>query len=143
MSLRRRGTTDLLRDLPLFADSSDEEVALVARLGEEVDVAEGHYLVREGHSGGVLALILEGTADVQVGDERVRTLGPGDFLGEIALVVGGRRTASVVATSPVRAMTLSDSSLDTVLGHSPGLRAKIQHTAWERLQGSPEDADPD
>jgi CRP-like cAMP-binding protein len=138
MSLRRRGTKDLLRDLPLFADSPADELALVAELADVVTVAEGHDLIHEGHGGGMFTVMVEGTADVHVGDTHVRTLGPGDYLGEIAMVVGGRSTATVTATSPVRAVTLSRSDFERVLGQSPALRAKVQHTAWERLQGSPE-----
>ena len=138
MSLRRRGTEDLLRDLPLFADSSTEELALVAGLADVVIVEEGHQLVHEGHAGGMFAVVVEGTADVRVGDQFVRTLGPGDYLGEVSTVLGGRSTATVTATSPVRAVTLARSDFEQVLSRSPALRAKVQHTAWERLQGSPE-----
>ena len=141
MSLHRNATRDLLRDVPLFADCTTEEIELVARLGQELTAGEGHYLAHEGHRGGVFTVLLEGTADVLVGDERVRGLRPGDYLGEIATVVGGRRTASVITTSPVRAMTFSDSSFETVLSRSPHLRARIQHTAWERLLPSPRTPD--
>jgi len=51
------------------------------------------------------------------------------------MVLGGRSTATVVATSPVRAMCLSNTGLQQVLSRSPGLRAKVEHQAWERMQG--------
>ena len=137
MTLSRHAARNLIGDLPLFGDCSATEVDLVARLAQELTAYEGHHLVHEGHHGGVFILLLEGNADVLVGDEWVRTLGPGDFLGEIATVVGGRRTASVFATSTVHALTLSDDSFQTVLSRSPSLRAKIGHTAWERLLPSP------
>src|SRR3954469_2800194 len=137
MILRRRGPKDALRGLPLFADCPADVLASIAELGEDTSVAEGHYLVREGHGGGRLTVLLEGTADVHVGETRVRALGPGDVIGEIAMVLGGRSTATVVATSPVRALTLSASAATRLFNQAPELRAKIEHQAWERLQQTP------
>jgi CRP-like cAMP-binding protein len=127
--------------MPLFADSSDDEIALVVKLGDEVTVPRGHELIHEGRRGGSFTVMLGGTADVTMGDEHVRTLGPGDFLGEIAMVLGTRRTATVVATSDVHALCLSERSFDRVINRSPGLKAKIQHEAWHRLEGT--EAHPD
>jgi CRP-like cAMP-binding protein len=142
MRLGRRDPTGLLRGVPLFADSSDDELAEIAALAEETSVAEGHELTHEGHRGGLFIVMLQGTADVRVGDERVRTLGPGDFVGEIAMVVGGRSSATVVATSLVRALILSESDFRQVLARSPSLRAKVERKAWNRLR-SPMSSEPE
>jgi CRP-like cAMP-binding protein len=138
MFQRRRGPADELRDLPLFADCPADVLSSMAQLGEETTITEGHDLVREGHGGGRLTVLLEGTADVHVSGSRVRALGPGDVVGEIAMVLGGRSTATVVATSPVRVLTLSPSATTRIFSQSPELRAKIEHQAWERLQHPPQ-----
>jgi CRP-like cAMP-binding protein len=135
MRARRHDPEELLRGIPLFADSSDDEIALVVKPADEVTVPRGHELIHEGRRGGSFVM-LGGTADVTMGEEHVRTLGAGDFLGEIAMVLGSRSTATVVATSDVHALCLSESSFDRVINRSPGLKAKIQHEAWRRPEGT-------
>jgi CRP-like cAMP-binding protein len=142
MRLGKRAPTGLLSGVPLFADSSDEELAEIAALAEEVSVPEGNELTHEGHRGGLFVVMLQGTADVLVGDQRVRTLGPGDFLGEIAMVVGGRSSATVMATSLVRALILSESDFRQVLARSPSLRAKVERQAFDRLR-NPMNVEPE
>ena len=133
MRLRNRAPGESLRDLPLFADCTDEEIAEIASLGEEVTVAAGHELTHEGHHGGLFIVILHGAAEVRVGGEVVRRLGTGDFIGEIALMMGGRSSATVVATSPLRALILSDPDFRDVLSRSPQMQAKVESTAFDRL----------
>ena len=133
MRLRNRAPGAYLRDLPIFADCSDEELAEIGELAEEVDVEEGHELTHQGHHGGLFLVIRHGTADVRVGDELARTLGPGDFVGEIAMILGGRSSATVIATSPVRALILSEPDFRRVLARSPSLQAKVKRTAFYGL----------
>jgi len=142
MRLRNHARTKLLKGVPLFADCSEHELAEVAKLSRELDVAEGLELARQGHRGTAFMVIVEGTAEVRTADQVVRALGPGDFVGEIALVTGSPRTATVVATSPVRALALSEGDFNQVLHDSPSIRAKVQREAFDRMRG-PEAAQPD
>jgi len=85
---------------------SDEELDAVARVASELEFAEGETLMSEGDFGHSIFLLESGTADVFVHEEKVREIGPGDVLGEVAVLASGRRTASVVATSPVQVIAL-------------------------------------
>jgi CRP-like cAMP-binding protein len=84
----------------------EEELAAVARVASEREFAEGETLMSEGDFGHSLFIIEDGTADVLTHDIKVGAVGPGDVVGEVAVLASGRRIASVVATSPVRAIAL-------------------------------------
>ena len=95
-----------LAAIPLFADLSDADRAAIAESAYEVEATEGQTLATEGDFGYALYAIESGTADVSADGAHLRTLGPGDVFGEIALIASGRRTASVVATSPMKLIAL-------------------------------------
>ena len=125
-----------LKDVPLFASCDDEELTKIAELVQETDVAQGGELLREGEPGTGLTVIVDGTAEVRIGDEVVRVLGAGDFVGEIAMVTKGEHTASVVATSPVKALVMSHVALNRIQNDAPSVRAKIERKASERSRGN-------
>ena len=89
--------TEPLRSIPLFATSSDRSIEVVARIVDEVTYAPGDVLVRQGDPGDSLIIIRSGAARVEQDGATIRRLGPGDFLGEIALIDGGARKATVTA----------------------------------------------
>jgi CRP/FNR family cyclic AMP-dependent transcriptional regulator len=104
-----------LRLFPFFADLPEDELAAISGVAFEVEVASGQALASEGRIGHSLFAIESGTAEVAIEGARVRTIGAGDVVGEIAVYAsppdpfaapevaeGGLRTASVVATSPMR-----------------------------------------
>ena len=88
--------------IPRFADLPEADLEAIASIARELEIAEGTSLAAEGDFGHTLFAIESGTADVVIGGETVRTVGPGDLVGEMAVLSSGRRTASVVATSPMR-----------------------------------------
>jgi CRP-like cAMP-binding protein len=91
-----------LAAIPLFADLSEGDLAAVASIATELEVAPGKPVATEGDFGHALFAIESGTANVDIGGTTVRTVGPGDVVGETAVLSSGRRTASIVATSPMR-----------------------------------------
>jgi CRP-like cAMP-binding protein len=95
-----------LATLPLFGGMSGEQLGQIATSCEELEIEEGTVLLREGDFGHAVFAIRSGTADVVHDGAVVNTLGPGDYFGEIAVMSGGRRSASVVATSPLRLVTI-------------------------------------
>jgi CRP-like cAMP-binding protein len=93
-----------LAPLSTLAGCPDEDLDAVARVATEREFAEGETLMAEGDFGHSLFLIESGTAEAQHEGTKIRDLGPGDVVGEVAVLASGRRTASVVATSPVQAI---------------------------------------
>ncbi|HEY5886827.1 MAG TPA: cyclic nucleotide-binding domain-containing protein, partial [Acidimicrobiales bacterium] len=89
-----------LAAVPLFADLDRRELEAVAELGTDVDVEEGRELVRQGDGASEAFLVVSGTALAARDGEELATFGPGDFFGEMALLVHGHRSATVTATSP-------------------------------------------
>jgi len=95
-----------LGTIPLFADLTLDQREELAGMCSELEVEPGTTLLREGDFGYSMFSITTGTADVVRDGVVLRTLGPGDSFGEIAVLSGGRRTATVVATTPMRLVTI-------------------------------------
>ena len=124
---------DLIRKVPLFARCSRAELKEIALLADEIDLHEGKEMTREGAPGREFFVLLHGTADVKKNSRRVNTLGPGDFFGEIALVSREPRTATVIATSPVRALVITDRSFRRLLDDAPQVQTKVMEAMAQRL----------
>jgi CRP/FNR family transcriptional regulator, cyclic AMP receptor protein len=124
-----------LTGIPLFAGLTAEDRAAVAAAVGELSVEAGAALTTEGDFGHGFFAIEEGTADVLRDGRLVATLGPGDVFGEIALLASGRRTASVVATSPMRLMTLFKRDLWALEARTPELAEALRATTRQRLEG--------
>ena len=117
--------------IPLFSDLDETELAAVAEAASEVEATEGQTLATEGDFGHALYAIESGTAEVSAKGTPLRTLGPGDVFGEIAVLASGRRTASVVATSHMSLIALFKRDVWALERESPAiaerLRALIAH----------------
>ena len=124
---------DLIRKVPLFARCSRAELKEIALLADEIDLHEGTEMTRQGAPGREFFVLLDGTADVKKNRRRVNTLGPGDFFGEIALVSREPRTATVIATSPVRALVITDRSFRRLLDDAPQVQTKVMEAMAQRL----------
>ena len=97
--LRKNAKVELIKRVPLFAGCSKRELDEVAGIADELEIAEGTKLTHEGAAGHEFLVLVEGTADVRRKGRKVNTLGSGDFLGEIALITGAPRTATVTTTA--------------------------------------------
>jgi CRP-like cAMP-binding protein len=122
-----------LADVPLFADLDRKHLEAVASLGTDITIEDGRELAREGDPAAEAFLVLAGTARALRGGEEIATFGPGDFFGEMALLVHGRRTATVVATSAMEVRAFHKSEFDDLLDRSPEVAVKILRTTAERL----------
>ena len=120
--------------IPIFAGLTAAERASVASAAGETSVEAGAALTREGDFGHGFFAIEDGTADVIRDGALVARLGRGDVFGEIALVASGRRTASVVATSPMRLITLFKRDLWALEEQIPNLAAALRQTVLRRLE---------
>ncbi|MFL5930606.1 MAG: cyclic nucleotide-binding domain-containing protein, partial [Gaiellaceae bacterium] len=119
--------------VPLFSRCSKKELSEIARIADEIDLAEGKQLTKEGGRGREFFVLVEGNADVRRKRRKIGTLGPGDFLGEIALVTKTPRTATVTTTSPVRALVVSEQNFRRLLEGSPQVQIKVLEALAERV----------
>ena len=133
MRLRKDAKTELLRRVPLFANCSKRELAAIGGIADEIDLREGKELTRQGAPGREFFVVIEGTADVMKDGQKVNSLGSGDFFGEIALVHHGPRTATVTATSPVRALVITERNFKRLLNEQPEIQSKVMVALAERL----------
>ena len=133
MKLHRDAKVDLIRGIPLFAACSPAELAQVASIADEIDLRDGRRLTPENTPGGELVVVVEGRAEVHQDGRVVNTVGPGEYVGEIALLSGQPRTATVVATTPVHALVIEAHAFQRLLAEAPEIRAKVERSAAERL----------
>jgi CRP/FNR family cyclic AMP-dependent transcriptional regulator len=131
--LRRNEKVELIKKVPLFAGCSKGELEEIAHIADEIDLAEGKEMTREGSRGREFFVLLEGEADVTKDGSSINKLGSGDFFGEIALVSDSPRTATVTATSPVRALVITDRSFRRLLDEQPEIQRKVLVALAERL----------
>lgn len=122
-----------LETVPLFGDLSRREREHVARRADEVEVPAGYQLLEEGRFPHEFFLILEGTVEVTKDGAHLTDLGPGDFFGEIAIVEHERRTASVVTTTPVRAVVMHSRDFEAIQNELPEVAQKIHAAIRERM----------
>jgi CRP-like cAMP-binding protein len=122
-----------LEDLPLFSGLSRRQRKTIARHADEVDVADGVRLVEQGRLANELFVIKTGTADVFDGDDLIAQLGPGDIVGEIGVLETHKRTATVVATSPISAVVMYGPELTALKDAMPALFADLEELVRTRL----------
>lgn len=115
-----------LTTIPLFSDLTQEQRDDLAGVCAELEFPAGATLTREGDFGYSLFAIVSGSAEIMKGGEPVGRLGEGDVFGEIAVLSGGRRAATVVATSPLRALTLMNRDLWRLEREAPELGAALR-----------------
>jgi CRP/FNR family transcriptional regulator, cyclic AMP receptor protein len=119
--------------VPLFAQCSKRELSAIGGIADEIDLKEGTELTRQGKPGREFFVLIEGTADVLKNERKVNSLKTGDFFGEIALVHNAPRTATVRATSPVRALVVTERNFRRLLEEQPDIQRKVLAALAERL----------
>jgi CRP-like cAMP-binding protein len=127
-------SAEALATIGLFADLDDASRQIVAAWFEVEPAVPGQRLTLEGNAGYAFFVLDEGTAEVSVHGQPVRQLGHGDFFGEIALLSGGRQTATVTVTSPSVVWTMFGTRYRELQRHHPDIAATIAETATERAK---------
>jgi CRP/FNR family cyclic AMP-dependent transcriptional regulator len=136
MKLRRDAKIELLRRVPLFAGCSGRQLAQISALADELYQPQGATLITEGTKGREFFVLVDGSVDVRRRGRRLNGLGSGTFFGEIALVSDTPRTATVVATSPVRLLVITGQSFSRLLRETPSIQAKVLAALAERVAPS-------
>jgi CRP-like cAMP-binding protein len=133
MRLHRDAKSELIASVPLFSRCAKHDLTAIAAIADEVDIPEGKVLIHEGDLGRDFYVLVDGTVDVTKGGELVTSLGPGDFVGEIALLENSPRNATVTASAPVRALVVSGRDFWTLLDSAPTLQRTLLESLATRL----------
>jgi CRP/FNR family transcriptional regulator, cyclic AMP receptor protein len=132
----RRGVEQrqILATVPLFNEVPSRHIKRLADLSSVVEFAGGDEIVREGASGSVFYVISDGEAKVVRGNRTIAKLTAGDHFGELSILAGTPRSASVIAAStPTRCITLSAKALRTVLSDEPRIALRVLENVAKRL----------
>jgi CRP-like cAMP-binding protein len=122
-----------LAKVPLLSGLSASARAALAERFEVEDFAAGAAVVTEGRAGYAFYVISEGLAGVLHDGRHLRELGPGDYFGEISIMGDGRRTATVVATTPLVVWVLFGTVFRALESSDPEVAAALQHAMESRL----------
>jgi CRP-like cAMP-binding protein len=123
-----------LEGVAIFSDLTRGELERVARWTDEVSVPEGYELAREGQFAHEFFIIEDGAAAVIAGGERIAELGAGDFFGEIGLLETERRTATVVATTPIELIVMFERELRQMEREMPSVATRVRSAIRARLE---------
>jgi CRP/FNR family transcriptional regulator len=134
----RRPALELLKEVPLFAALTGAQLSRLAGIAQEVSYGGGRMIVRDGTTGVAFYVITEGRAKVIKGKiasagGRAR-LGPGDFFGELALLDGGPRSASVVADGPITTIRIERTPFRSLLREEPDIALKLLEGMARRMR---------
>jgi len=130
-----------LASVPVFSKCTKKQLQEIAAVATELVLSAGRVLARQGDVGFEVFIILDGTASVTRDGQRVATLTAGDVVGELAVLSGHPRNATVTAETELRILDLTHSGLDQLLDDIPGLAKHLLYEVSARLvAATPEDA---
>ncbi|MCB0997629.1 MAG: cyclic nucleotide-binding domain-containing protein [Acidimicrobiales bacterium] len=117
---------------PLFSDRSRKELRRAAQLMTELHLPAGRTLMREGTVGREFMVVLDGDLDVSDRDVEVSHVHGGSFVGELSLLTGAHRTATVTTTVPTHVLVMNRHEFALLLDELPTVGMRIAHTALRR-----------
>jgi CRP-like cAMP-binding protein len=123
---------EIVGSIPLFDALPEGSHGEIARLADELEVPAGTELTRQGEYAREFFIILDGAAEVVRDGERVNTLGPGDFFGEVGLLSSTWRVAAVVALTPMRLLVIAPREFQTMMQSLPSVAERVKRAAEER-----------
>ena len=131
---------DLLRTVPLFHGLRDRELERISALADIVDLPADRRIMSQGDRGAEMFVLVSGTAHVERDGKPLGDRGPGDVLGEIALLDGGPRTATVTLAEASRLLVLARREFNALMDEFPEVRLHILETVAHRLRSLDHDA---
>lgn len=132
--LRKDAKIELLKKVPLFSYCNKKQLASIASLADLIDVPAGTVLITEGRRGLEFMVVVEGAGEVRRKGRKIDTLGPGDFVGEMALISRGPRNATVTTTSDASLLVLTERQFWTLIEQAPEIQTSLLRALGERLQ---------
>jgi CRP-like cAMP-binding protein len=127
---------NLLQQVPLFADLDRKELEEIASAMKQRTFSAGQQIAVEGESGVGFFVIEDGQAKVTIGGEERRTLGPGDYFGEVALITHGARTATVTADTDLKTYGMTFWDFRPLVEETPGIAWKLLQSAVKQYDQS-------
>ena len=124
---------ELLKSVPLFAGLSKQSLTEIAKVADEVELAEGKVLIKEGQRGQQFFVLVEGAAEVVRSGRPSVTLGAGDFFGEIALMTARPTTATVTLTEQSTALVITRPAFRGMLQSHPAVQLQLLEALAERV----------
>ena len=125
---------ELLKRAPLLSGLGRREIEEVGRLVEEIDVPAGQVLMREGETGREFFVLVDGSVAIDRSGNRIRTMGPGDFFGEIALLAEGPRTATATTDTAAKLLVLGHREFHSVMDQFPAIRTCVLEALAARIR---------
>jgi CRP/FNR family transcriptional regulator, cyclic AMP receptor protein len=125
---------EALAKVPLLSGLSKRELTSLAKVAEDLEFPPGRKLAGEGMRGREFFAIVDGQVDLTKNGKRVATLGPGEYCGEFALIVGGPRLTTAIAKTPVRVFVLTDRHFKELVKIHPGVELKIMRSLVDWLR---------
>jgi CRP/FNR family cyclic AMP-dependent transcriptional regulator len=122
-----------LTQVSLFSGCSRDELRKLSRRTTDIPIPEGRVLVKEGERGLEFFVIVSGRAKVSRTGRKVGELGPGDFFGELSLLIDADRNATITALTPMEAIVLSRREFEAALADAPRMTRKIMSGMARRL----------
>ena len=119
--------------IPVFDGLPEGELDVIANAASELEIGAGEAVTSEGEFGHALFAVETGTAEVSIDGATVGAVGPGDVIGEIAVLASGRRTASVVATTPLRVIALFKRDVWALDEHAPEAARRLRAALEQHL----------
>jgi CRP-like cAMP-binding protein len=132
--LHKDGKIELLKQVPLFSQCNKKQLAAIATLADLIDMPAGKLLVREGSRGRDFMVIVEGAVEVSRQGHKINALGPGDFIGEMALISGAPRNATVTTTRDSSLLVVTERQFWDLLEQTPGMQMSVIKALGERLR---------
>jgi CRP-like cAMP-binding protein len=130
---QQESTDERLARIPLFEGLSKKQLSQVSSLMTPLDLKAGKVLARQGEIGREFLILLEGEVDVARDGKIIAVRGPGDFIGEIALLDNRPRTATVTARTDVVVEVLNRGEFASLLAEAPELSSQVMATMARRL----------
>ena len=125
---------EMLRGVSLFATLGRAELETVARLADEMEVPAGKVLMRQGETGQQMFVIASGSVLVERDGRELARLGPGDVVGEMALLSEGPRTATATAAEPTTVFVVAHREFHSLLDVSAEVRRCVLDSLAKRIR---------
>jgi len=133
MALRSNAKLDLIKSVPLFEHCSKKDLQQIAQTADEIDLRAGKVLIEEGERGREFFVIVSGEVEVTRQGRKIASLGPGSFVGEMALLSKAPRTATVTAVTALDVLVITDRAFLELLNTIPELWLKVARALAERV----------